>query len=101
VWLLLVVNRHLPRDSGILLQGLGNKHLVWRRQFGYGAGVGIYAIANAGTRVDNRTCAHAGANDSRCSTDAGTHVGNHISALTGTNDDRCGPNAGTHVDVQL
>lgn len=78
------------------MQDLGNEHLVWRRQFGYGAGVGIYAIANAGTCVDNRTCAHAGTNDDHCSTDAGTHAGNHICDRTGTND-----NAGTLVDVQL
>ena len=101
MWLLLVVNRHLPRNGGVLLQGLGNQHLVWRRRFGYGAGVGIYAIANASPRIDNRTCAHSGTNDDHCSTDAGTHAGNHICARTGTNDDRCGPNAGTHVDVQL
>jgi len=60
------------------LQGLGNQHLVWRRQFGYGAGVGIYAIANASPRIDNRICIRVG-----------------------TNDDHRGPNAGAHVDVQL
>lgn len=75
------------------MQGLGNQHLVWRRQFGYGA----YAIANAGPRIDNRTCAHSGTNDDHCSTDTSTYVGNHICALAGTNDDRRGPNA----DVQL
>ena len=83
------------------MQGLGNQHLVWRRRFGYGAGVGIYAIANAGPRIDNRTCAHSGTNDDHCRTDTSTHAGNHICARAGTNDDRRGPNAGAHIDVQL
>jgi len=50
--LLLVVSRRLLPDIGILLQDLGSKHLVWRRQFDYGAGAAIYAITSAGTRVD-------------------------------------------------
>merc|ERR1719382_78850 len=32
-------------------------------------GGGIYAIANASPRIDNRTCAHSGTNDDHCSTD--------------------------------
>jgi len=98
---------------------VGNKHLVWRRQFGYGASVGIYAITNASTHVDNHTCAHTGTDDdhygsahasAHSGTNAGTHVDNHACAHTGTNDDHygsahasahSGTNARTHVDVQL
>ena len=68
---------------------MGNKHLVWRRRFDDGAGVAVYAIANAGT------------DENHCGPNAGTHVDDLTCTYIGTDDGHCGPNAGTHADGQL
>jgi len=43
----------------------------------------------------------SGANDDHCSPDAGTHVDNLTCAHAGSDDGHRGTNASTHVDVQL